>query len=92
MNNLKQLKDDIEQLNPSQHITIGKFLYESNVNMFENKNGVFINLTDIDQDIIDKVRTKLHYIQEQEQHFESLELKKQAYKDNLNIKLNEASE
>ena len=92
MNNLKQLKDDIEQLNPSDHVTLGKVFYECNVNMFENKNGLFINLTNVEESVIEKIRTKLQYIQEQEQDFASLELKKQEYKDNLNIKLNEVNE
>ena len=92
MNNLKQLKEDIERLNPIDHIAIGKIFYDSKVNMFENKNGVFINLTDIDECILQKIREKLNYIQEQEEYFESLELKKQAYKDNLNSKVNEVNE
>lgn len=92
MINLKQLKDDIELLNPSEHIIIGKIFYECNVNMFENKNGVFINLTDLEETIIQKIQSKLKYIQEQQHDFESLELKKQLYKDNLNIKVNESSE
>ena len=81
MNRVKQLKDDIESL-----------LYESNINMFENKNGVFINLTELDESIIELLKKKIEHIQEQESLFVDLELKKQAYKDNLTTKVNEVCE
>ena len=92
MNRVKQLKDDIESLDSSQQILIGKLLYESNINMFENKNGVFINLTEIDESIIELLKKKIEHIQEQESLFVDLELKKQAYKDNLVSKVNEVCE
>ena len=37
MNELKHIKEDIEKLTPSQHIIIGKLLYDANINMCENK-------------------------------------------------------
>lgn len=92
MNTVKQLKDDIESLDSSQQIIIGKLLYESNINMFENKNGVFINLTELDDSIIELLKKKIQHIQEQESLFVDLELKKQAYKDNLTTKVNEVCE
>ena len=92
MNNLKHLKDDIENLTSSQHIIIGKLLYDANINMFENKNGVFVNLTELDDSVLNSIREKLKDIQEQEKHFIDLENKKQAYKDNLLNKVNEQCE
>ena len=92
MNTLKHLKDDIESLSPNQHIIIGKLLYDANINMFENKNGVFVNLTELEDSVLDSIREKLKHIQEQEKHFIDLENKKQAYKDNLLTKVNELCE
>ena len=92
MNSIKQLKDDIESLDASQQILIGKLLYEANINMFENKNGVFINLTELDDSILDTLKVKIQQIKEQETLFVDLELKKQAYKDNLVTKVNEMCE
>ena len=60
--------------------------------MFENKNGVFINLTELDESIIELLKKKIEHIQEQESLFVDLELKKQAYKDNLTTKVNEVCE
>tara|TARA_A100001011_G_C13607628_1_gene554666 strand:- start:234 stop:512 length:279 start_codon:yes stop_codon:yes gene_type:complete len=92
MNSVKQLKEDIESLDSSQQILIGKLLYDSNINMFENKNGVFINLTELDESIIELLKKKIEDIREQESLFIDLELKKQAYKDNLVTKVNEICE
>ena len=92
MNSIKHLKDDIESLDASQQILIGKLLYEANINMFENKNGVFINLTELDDSILDTLKVKIQQIKEQESLFVDLELKKQAYKDNLVTKVNEMCE
>ena len=92
MNELKHIKEDIEMLTPNQHIIIGKLLYDANINMFENKNGVFVNLTELDESVLNSIREKLKHIQEQEKHFIDLENKKQAYKDNLLTKVNELCE
>ena len=89
MNKIKRLKDDIEALNPRQHIVIGKLLYDANINMFENKNGVFINLTEVNDSVIDSIHKKLNEIQEQEKHFIAMENKKQEYKDNLLTNVND---
>ena len=92
MNELKHIKEDIEKLTPRQHIIIGKLLYDANINMFENKNGVFVNLTELEESVLNSIREKLKDIQEQEKHFIDLEIKKQAYKDNLLTKVNELCE
>ena len=92
MNELKHIIEDIEKLTPSQHIIIGKLLYDANINMYENKNGVFVNLTELEESVLNSIREKLKDIQEQEKHFIDLENKKQAYKDNLLTKVNELYE
>ena len=66
--------------------------YEENVNMFENKNGVFINLTEVDDLILDKINLHLQQIKEQEKSLNQMEVKKQEYKDNYFTKVNEICE
>ena len=92
MVNLKHIKELIEALSVQQQIFIGKLLYEENVSMFENKNGVFINLTEIDELILDKINIQLQQIKDQESSLKDLELKKQEYKDNYFTKVNEVCE
>ena len=48
---LKQLKDRIESLNQHHQIQILKIVAENNVAYTENKNGSFVNLTNIDDAI-----------------------------------------
>tara|TARA_B100001758_G_scaffold36350_3_gene27655 strand:+ start:11084 stop:11359 length:276 start_codon:yes stop_codon:yes gene_type:complete len=87
--NIKELKENIESLDIHQQIQIGKILYDDNISMFENKNGVFVNLTDVNEDTINKVNKLLQHIKEQELSFKDQELKKQEYKDNYFTNINE---
>ena len=54
MNDLILLKEKIEKLNKFHQIEITRILNNrDNVTLNENKNGIFINLSVIDQDIIE---------------------------------------
>jgi DNA-binding transcriptional MerR regulator len=92
MVNLKHIKELIESLSLQQQVFIGKMFYDENVNMFENKNGVFINLTEVDDLILEKINVHLQQIKEQEQTLNQMEVKKQEYKDNYFTKVNEICE
>ena len=92
MSNLKYLKDNIENLDNHQQIHIGKIFYENNINMFENKNGVFINLTEINEEILEKIKLYLQHVEEQEKSINDMENKKQEYKDNFFSNVNEICE
>tara|TARA_B100001059_G_C17836761_1_gene588671 strand:- start:2985 stop:3263 length:279 start_codon:yes stop_codon:yes gene_type:complete len=92
MINLKNIKEVIESLSLQQQIYIGKMFYEENISMFENKNGVFINLTEVDELILEKINIQLQQIKEQEKSLNHMEVKKQEYKDNYFTKVNEICE
>ena len=83
MDNLRELKDKIELLTPDQQIGVGRLLYDNKVIMIENKNGVFVNLTDITDEIVDKIQYYMVHLSQQEKTIEELELKKQQFKDNF---------
>ena len=89
MEELKQLKDAIELLPTIQQIGVGRLLNENNIMMIENKNGVFVNLTDISENIIDKIKQYMEYINQQEKCIDEIEIKKQQYKDNFFTSSNE---
>ena len=92
MVNLKHLKEEIETLSLQQQIFIGRMFYDENISMFENKNGVFINLTEVDPLLLEKIHIHLQQIKDQEQSLNQLEIKKQQYKDNFFNNLNEVCE
>jgi len=73
---LKQLKDRIEVLNQHHQIQILKIITQNNVAYTENKNGAFINLTNVDGAIVSKITEYLSYVDEQETQLKDIENQK----------------
>lgn len=73
---LKQLKDRIEALNQHHQIQILKIITQHNVICTENKNGSFVNLTNIDESVISKLAEYLSYVDEQETQLKEVENQK----------------
>ena len=98
MNDLILLKEKIEKLNKFHQIEITRILNNhDNVTLNENKNGIFINLSVIDQNIIEEIKEYLEYVNILQSDFNSIEKQKNLLsnkffkynKDNANIILNE---
>ena len=77
VNNLKSLKDKIESVNIFHQIEILRIFNDNNVCITENKNGIFINLTYVDSNILDKVYKYLNYVNKQEDQLNEIEEEKQ---------------
>lgn len=73
---LKQVKDRVEALNQHHQIQILKIITQCNVDITENKNGSFINLTNIDDVIISKITDYLSYVDQQEMQLKEIENQK----------------
>ena len=73
---LKQLKDRIEVLNQHHQIQILKIMTQCSVDLTENKNGSFINLTNVDDVVISKITDYLGYVDEQEMQLKEIENQK----------------
>jgi hypothetical protein len=73
---LKLLKDRIEALNQHHQIQILKIVTQNNVAYTENKNGSFINLTNVDEGVISKIAEYLNYVDEQESQLKEVENQK----------------
>jgi hypothetical protein len=73
---LKQLKDRIEALNQHHQIQILKIMKECKVDLTENKNGSFINLTNVDDAVICKINEYMSYVDEQETQLNEVENQK----------------
>ena len=80
MNNLLDIKSDIEAQSKDHQIEILRILVENKIQINENNNGVFVNLTKVDEDIILKIKKYLKYIKEQNTALDSIEKKKEKYK------------
>lgn len=70
---LESLKSQIEKLSKDHHITILKILKKNIENLNENKNGVFINLTELPPIVIDELKNYCLYIKTQNIKLETIE-------------------
>ena len=78
---LKELKDNIELLSKSYQIEIGRLLLNNNIQIDENKNGIFINLSKIDTPTLIKLKNFLIYANSQEVKLKNIESKQEELKD-----------
>ena len=79
---LKDVKDKIELLSKSYKIEIGRLLKKNKVSLDENKNGVFINLSELDENVLKEITEYLSYANKQELQLKNIEIKQEELKDN----------
>jgi len=87
---LKFIRDKIEKLDKNNHIDILRLLVKNDVFINENKNGVFINLTDLSNDIIGDMEKYIDYVSEQKIDLDYIEnqkdvLENKYFKDNKEL-------
>jgi hypothetical protein len=76
IDSLKHLRDKIELLTVFHQIEILRILHTNKVTFSENKNGVFVNLTYVNPDIIDTINDYIIYVNKQELQLNEIEEKK----------------
>jgi len=78
MSSLSTLKDQIENMPKYHQIEILKILNKNeNINKNENKNGTFINLTELKAEIIQQLQDYTNYVLEQQSQLNEIEQEKQ---------------
>ena len=65
---LEKLQKNIEKLDYDHHIQIGKILYKHNIKLTQNNNGIFVNLNNLSQDIVNLLWKYLEFINNQEKY------------------------
>jgi hypothetical protein len=76
------LKDRIERMTKVQHIELARILIHTHkVNYDENKNGLFINMTELSSTAIDHIKKFLQYIELQEESISNVEREMNGLKD-----------
>ena len=73
---LKILRDSIEALPIFHQIEILRILYKNHITFSENKNGVFLNLSYVNLDVIHKISEYVTFVQNQESQMCEFEKKK----------------
>lgn len=79
---LNNLKEKIEQMTKNQQIEVLRILkMQTKVCLNENNNGTFINLTELDDEIIISLNKYVKYIDEQQKHLSLIEKEKDRLQD-----------
>ena len=76
MHTLQDMKLIIESLEDNKHVEIFRILQKHKVNFSENKNGVFINLSELPERIIQELVSYINYVKKQENYLSIHENKK----------------
>jgi len=77
MTDLNKLKEKIEALDKFHQIEILKILNkDESCTLNENNNGVFINLTNISENVIKELDKYLDYVKTQEKQLTEIEIQK----------------
>ena len=72
--NLSVIKERIEQMSVHHQIEVLQLVYDASLNnLNENKNGVFINLTQQSPAIIEILSNYIHYITKQQSQLTEME-------------------
>ena len=79
---LEKLKLQIEKMNISQQVEILKILNgDDKVILNENKSGIYVNLSFLPEEVVDKIDNYVKYVQDQEKSLNVIEDKKENVKN-----------
>lgn len=74
---LNTIKNQIENMNKEQQIEVLKKLMKmSNINLNENNNGTFVNLTELNDTQLSTLESYISYVHEQESNLGAIENEK----------------
>ena len=78
---LTKIKTAVEKMNKFHQVSILKLLTSrEGLTINENNNGVFINLSDLDDETLKELYNYIHYVNEQESDLSYHEQEKEKYK------------
>lgn len=75
-NYLMALKDGIENMPIVHQIEILRILHTKHTQINENKNGVFVNITKLNNDLLKELYDYMNYVIHQEKHLSEIEEQK----------------
>ena len=86
-NDIKKLRDIIENMNKIHQIHILKILKENDIQFTENNNGIFVNMSLLNKKTLNSIKKFIKYVHLQEEQLENVEdikakYQEEFYKDN----------
>jgi hypothetical protein len=61
LDKLNEIKEDIEKMDQSSHLEVFNILETENISYNSNMNGIFVNLTLINDVVLDKLQKYIEY-------------------------------
>ena len=79
---LEYIRQQVELMSKHNQIEVLRLLNESEeiVTLNENNYGIFVNLSDLSDNLLDKINNYIEYWKKQEHNLKHIEHKKQTYK------------
>ena len=84
---LLKIRDQVEKMAKIHQINILKIFKKYNIDFTENSNGIFVNMTILNKDILEEITSYISYVNLQQKQLNKIEqdkerYKKEFYKDN----------
>jgi hypothetical protein len=73
IDNLKKIRDMIEKMNKIQQVHILKILKDNKIEYSENSNGIFVNMTLLNNETLIRIQNFIKYVDLQEVQLETFE-------------------
>ena len=89
---LSNLRNEINDLSSTHHIEILRILTKYNIHYSENRNGIFVNMILLSDEVINEMNSYIKYIKKQEKQLSKIEKEKKLYKDTFFNTINGVSE
>lgn len=83
---LHDISLEVENMSKKEHIEILRIVkeYQPDISISENSNGCFINMSSIDNYVVDKIHHYIRYCQKKEEELKVQETKKNVLLNSLN--------
>lgn len=78
---INNIRETIENMSKFNQIEVLRLLTKKNVIINENKYGIHINLSELDEDILDELTLYINYVNAQEEELDNMEKQKECYKN-----------
>jgi hypothetical protein len=86
---LNMIRDSIEKMTKPNQIEVLRILSKYNqITLNENKYGVLVNMTDFEDEVIEKLKNYISYVNTQESNLNEIEVQKENFKNIYFVKDN----
>jgi septum formation inhibitor-activating ATPase MinD len=76
---INTMRNIIEKMNKFNQIEVLRILKDNNATLNENNYGIFVNLTNLNDSVLDKLTNYIEYVEDQEQNLNHIEKQKEDY-------------